>query len=451
MHKMIGFRPIILLCVVLVLLGASASLAQAERVQIELMLGGWQFEFMTNHIEPAFEERFPEYDLVLRPFDNYGQIWENYLLAREQGENPALVQGTETLTQTLRDSGKFKPLWEALGGRSAINGIDLALDDFVPAIYAYYAIDGQLYSMPWNTSAPLLFANMDLLVEAGIATDLADLDALPGTWQELEAACETILAQTDAHCAYWRVNPWWFENPMAQAGEYMINMENGRAGRADEVLLASEAGIELMTWWISMLERGHFVNYGANPGDAPLTDFATGNLAFSAASSSAGTRTLNNALSENGYTLGTGFLPHNGEREYFSIGIGGGTIYLSDGLAPEVEEAALTFMAFNVLPENDAAYHLSFGYIPVRNSTAAVLSEGDWPPVFQTASRQFAAGRATNGVGPLLPTFLETRDVLSSAMEAIIFDGADIEAALTEASADASAILQEYNLLVAGE
>lgn len=427
----------------------ATAVAQDDRVQVEFMLAGWQYEFMANNIEPAFEARFPEYDLVLRPFDNYGQIWENYLLAREQGENPALLQGTETLTQVLRDSGNFKPLWEAISGRESINGINFALDDFVPAVYAYYAIDGQLFSMPWNTSAPLLFANMDVLVDAGIADDLEDLAAIPATWQELEAACAIILAETDAQCAYWRVHTWWYENAMAQSGEYMINNENGRAGRADEVLLASEAGIELMTWWRDMLDRGYFVNYGPNPGDAPNTDFATGQLALSAASSSGGVRILNSVLGDNGYTLGTGFLPHNGDREYYSIGIGGGTIYLSDGLDPAVEEAALTFLAYNVLPENDAIYHLNFGYIPVRLSTEALLLEGEWPPAFRTALHQFAAGRATNGVGPLLPTFLETRQILAPAMEAILFDGADIEETLAEASADASAVLQEYNLLVA--
>ena len=451
MMKIFDLCTVMMLVIVSCLFSLSGAFAQDDRIQVEFMLAGWQYEFMTNNIEPAFEERFPEYDLVLRPFDNYGQIWENYLLAREQGENPALLQGTETLTQVLRDSGNFKPLWEAIGGRASINDIGFALDDFVPAVYAYYAIDDQLYSMPWNTSAPLLFANMDILVEAGIAESLDDLAAIPATWQELEAACAVILAETGAQCAYWRVHTWWYENAMAQAGEYMINNENGRAGRSDEVLLASEAGIELMTWWRDMLDRGYFVNYGPNPGDAPNTDFATGRLAFSASTSSGGVRALNNVLGENGYTLGTGFLPHNGEREYYSIGIGGGTIYLSAGLDPAVEEAALTFLAFNVLPENDAGYHLNFGYIPVRSSTEAVLLEGDWPPVFRTALNQFAAGHASNAVGPLLPTFLETRQILAPAMEAILFEGADIEEALTEASADASAVLQEYNLLVADE
>ena len=446
-----SIRNSLMVLIVLCIFTFSIAFAQDNRIQVEFMLAGWQYEFMASTIEPAFEERFPEYDLVLRPFDNYGQIWENYLLAREQRENPALVQGTETLTQVLRDSGNFKPLWDAIGDRASINGIGFGLDDFVPAVFAYYALDGRLFSMPWNTSAPLLFANMDILVEAGIAEDLGDLDSIPATWQELEAACAIIHAETDAQCAYWRVHTWWFENAMAQAGEYMINMENGRTGRADEVLLASEAGIELMTWWREMLNRGYFVNYGPSPGDAPSKDFATGRLALSAATSSGGVRTLNNVLNENGYTLGTGFLPHNADREYFSIGIGGGTIYLSDGLDPEVEEAALTFLAFNALPENDAVYHLNFGYIPVRLSTEAVLLEVDWPPAFRTALRQFAAGRATNAVGPLLPTFLETRQILAPAMEAIIFDSADIEETLAEAAADASAVLHEYNLLVADE
>ncbi|NJL57240.1 hypothetical protein HC928_20450 [bacterium] len=65
----------------------------ADRIEIEFWYGGWQLDFIEANIEPAFEELFPQYDLVSRTFENYAQLWENYILAREQGELPALFQG----------------------------------------------------------------------------------------------------------------------------------------------------------------------------------------------------------------------------------------------------------------------------------------------------------------------------------------------------------------------
>ncbi|NJL57241.1 extracellular solute-binding protein [bacterium] len=349
----------------------------------------------------------------------------------------------------LRDSGYFKPLFDALNGRTGINDLEFNFDDFIPAIGNYYSVDGQFYSMPWNTSAPILYANMNLLVEAGIAENLEDMDAMAGTWTEIEEHCQIILeALDDVACSYWRIDTWYLENSMAMAREYLINNENGRAGRADEVILTSDAAIQLFEWWRRMLDEGYFIQYGANPGTAPASDFATGRVVYYAAASSASIRTLNNALAENNYIMGTNSLPYNPEWDYGSIGMGGATIYISDGLAPEVEEAALTFLAFNVLPENDAAYHLEFGYVPVRPSTREILEADGWPLVFQAPVRQFDAANLTNAVGPLLPTFLETRVIINEAMTAILLDGAPILETLQEAEADATSLLQEYNLLV---
>lgn len=442
----------IVLLLALVFTSVTAFAQEDERIVVEFWYGGWQLDFIEAEIEPAFEEMFPQYDLVSRTFENYAQLWENYILAREQGELPALFQGTETLTQVLRDSGYFKSVAGAIGDRTEINGLPFNFDDFVPAIGNYYSVDGEFYSMPWNTSAPILYANMELLVEAGIAEDLDDMDAMARTWQEIEEHCVIILeALEDVDCSYWRIDTWYLENSLAMAGEFMINNENGRVARADEVIFTSEAAIELFEWWRRMLDEGYFIQYGANPGTAPEADFASGRVVYWAAASSASINRLNMALAENGYTMGTNLLPWNAEWDYGSIGMGGATIYLSDGLAPEVEEAALTFLAFNVLPENDAAYHLEFGYIPVRLSSRDILEAQGWPLVFQAPVKQFDAANLSNAVGPLLPTFLETRVIINDAMTEILLNGAPIEETLAEAEADATAMLQEYNLLVVGE
>ena len=44
----------------------------------------------------------------------------------------------------------------------------MTTSNIVPNIAAYYTIDDQLYSMPFNTSTPILYYNKDMFDAAGI-------------------------------------------------------------------------------------------------------------------------------------------------------------------------------------------------------------------------------------------------------------------------------------------
>lgn len=420
------------------------------RIQIEYWHRNFLLDYFNQEIEPAFEAAYPQYDLVQRVFDTYRQTWDNYILAQEQGNPPAVIMGTETLTQVLRDSGYFRSVHEAIGNREEINGLSLNLDDILPVVAAYYQVDGEWYSFPFNTSTAMLYANMDVLVEAGVVENVDDIASLPGTWAELEAACELIVANTEALCAQSWLDAWFPEMTLAQTGTMLTDNENGRSGRATQVILDSEPVIELFTFWTDMLERGLFVDYGLSPSGSagPAADLANGVVAFNFGSSG-GIRSLTNALAENGYTLGVGFLPHNQDRDYYSVTLGGATLYLTAGLDAAVEEGALTFMAFLNTPENAAAFHQAFGYVPIRQSALPLLEEA-WAadPNFRVPFDQFSAGTVTPAIGALLPTYLEMRDILVPAMQEILQNDAPIAETLANASADATVVLEEYNLLL---
>lgn len=438
----------IYLATILSLLSSCIPVRQEGRIPIEFWYASWHYDFIEGNIKPAFEARFPQYVLVSRTFSSYAEIWQNYLLAREQGESPALVQGQETLTQVMRDSGHFKPLWEAIGDRTKINGIPFALDDIVPMVGAYYQVDDRFYSMPWNTSTAVLFANMELLVAAGIASNVNDRDAMPDNWADFEHACAAITTKTEAQCAWWPVDTWWVTMPLAQMGEMYVNNDNGRSARADRVILTSAAAVSAISWWATMADRQFYAPYGSNIDEiVPESDFATGKLAFISHSSGKMAR-YSDVFDESGYTLGVGFLPHNQDYEYHSVTLGGGTIYLSEGLSESVEEGALAFLAFNILPEYDAEFHKASGYIPIRLSTAGILESEGWDPNFRVAYDQLNAGVVTPAIGALLPTFPETDRIVLEAVESIIYEDAPLMQRLEDAEVDATAVLREYNLLV---
>lgn len=91
------------------------------------------------------------------------------------GSGPDLIQVYEIGTRFMIDSGWVIPMQELMDA----NGYDNS--NIVPNIAAYYTIDDQLYSMPFNTSTPILYYNKDMFDAAGITevpTSLEGIDAI---------------------------------------------------------------------------------------------------------------------------------------------------------------------------------------------------------------------------------------------------------------------------------
>jgi sn-glycerol 3-phosphate transport system substrate-binding protein len=441
-----------LAAVVLLALSISAVVAQEEeRIEIEFYHAmGW-VNWLTDVFEPAFEEAFPQYDLVQNIPGGYTDVIELNALAQEQGNPPALVQVYEAGTQEMRDSGYFKPIFEAVEGLDEVNGLAINLDDIFEPVGSYYQVDGQYYSMPFNTSTPIIYANMDLLVEAGIAADTADRDSIPETWAEVDAACEAIAANTEADCITWGFgDSWIYEQTMGQMGQLLANNDNGRSGRATEWLVNSELSVDYVTWWQNLAQNGHFVQYAS--GDDSNAAWANSELAFQIGSSAGAASRI--ATAGDNFTVLAGRMPYNQDVPYVGNLIGGATIYLTDGLDPEVEQGALTVLAYLLTAENAAGWHQSTGYVPINRAGYGFLEEEGWfeeNPVFTVANEQFDAVTVTPAsTGVLAGTFIQTRRLLSEGFSKIL-DGADPQATMDRVKAEADLLLEEYNLLVVGE
>lgn len=442
-----------LLSVLVFVLSISLAAQDSSKIKIRFLHAmGW-VNWLPEEVEPAFEEAFPQYDLELIVPGGYPEVIEVYGLAQEQGDPPELVQVYEAGTQEMRDTGYFKPIWQAVEGLGEVNGLEIPLDDIFAPVGAYYQVDGQYYSMPFNTSTPIIYANMDLLVEAGLASDVEDVDAIPETWAELTDACVAIEENTDASCVTWGYgDSWMFEQTMGQMGELLVNNENGRADRATEHVFNTPNAVAYLQWWKDLANNGYFVKYAS--GDDSNAAWAGSQLAFQMGSS-AGARGRVDLGNENGFTVMAGRMPYNQDVPYVGNLIGGATIYLTDGLAPEVEEGALTFLMFLLTPENAAKWHQVTGYVPIRRAGYDLLAEEGWfdeNPTFAVANYQFDQVTVTPAsTGALSGVFIQMRQLLSDGFEQILFNDADPQETLDRIKAEADLLLEEYNLLVVGE
>ena len=425
-----------------------------------------------------FNAALPQYNVVVEGYNNYEELFTATALASEQNALPAVVQYFEVASQNAIDSGYFKSIADALGDRTEINGISVALDDFIGPVANYYTIGGKFNSMPWNASSAIMFTNTTLATAAGV-------EAIPATWAEMEAACATIMAAADApeFCFTWPNHGWFFEQWLAQQNGVFANNDNGRVERATEVAFNSDAAVSLLTWLKDMKDKGYLYYSGAQGGDSWGTvdqAFGSQQVAYAIYSSSDTALYTNNGK-ENGYEVAASFLPYNQDAEGGWTGnlIGGASLWLVDGLAPEVEDGALSFLFWLNSTENAAEWHQITGYLPVRLSAVELLNTNEWyaaieaagasqvwmdnpavqeskdavwfeaNPNFRVAADQLAGSQSTPATaGALMGEFPAIRNIVTAAIDAaLLTDGADIKAILDQAAADANTSLGEYNAL----
>src|SRR5699024_9880952 len=83
-----------------------------------------------------------------------------------------LVQVYEIGTRFMIDSGWIIPMQQLIDEDS------YDLSQIEPNLAAYYTIDDQLYSMPFNSSTPLMYYNKDMFEQAGITEIPTSLEGI---------------------------------------------------------------------------------------------------------------------------------------------------------------------------------------------------------------------------------------------------------------------------------
>ena len=78
-----------------------------------------------------------------------------------------LVQVYEIGTRFMIDSGWIVPMQQMIDADS------YDVSEIEPNLAAYYTIDNELYSMPFNSSTPIMYYNKDMFDKAGI-TEIPD-------------------------------------------------------------------------------------------------------------------------------------------------------------------------------------------------------------------------------------------------------------------------------------
>lgn len=346
-----------------------------------------------------------------------------------------LVQVYEIGTRFMIESGWITPM------QQMIDADNYDLSQIEPNLAAYYTIDDQLYSMPFNSSTPIMYYNKEMFEKAGITE-------IPDSLEGIEAIGEKLLNEGGAgQVISLGIYGWFFEQFIGKQGLEYANNGNGRTEPATAVVFDENGAAEnILTAWKSLYDKGYAPNVGKG-GDAGLADFSAGKSAITLGS----TASLKQILQDvNGkFEVGTAYFPKVKSTDEGGVSIGGASLWALNNNDPKKTRATWEFVKFLISPESQAYWNAQTGYFPVTTAAQEepVFKENvEKYPQFQTAIDQLHDS-SPEYVGALLSVFPEARATVESEIENLLNGNADVEKTVKNMADAINKSIEEYNLV----
>jgi len=362
------------------------------------------------------------------------------------GELPNIAYLGEIITQRLIDSDAIAPTQEFIDR----DGYDLS--DLNKKAIDYYTLDGKLWAMPFATLVPMLYYDKIAFRELGL-----DPEKPPKDLEELRQVSEEMV-QRDAHGNITRtgvaidITGWYLDLTLQEHGDPYVNNENGRGGRATEVLFNGPSGQAYFQWWHDMVQEGLAMNVGRDP------TYAQGFLAIGAGRAgmcfggSAALRSVLDVLEgglqgrqvEIGVANQPGVPGGTGLPGIFSRGL-----WVLKSHPQAEQEASWKFIKWLMEPEQQAQWYAGSGYLPVNVKAfelpAAKEIEAKYPQFKIAADLMTAASDAPTAPGPVLGPYNETVEIVANAVEEMLVGDKDPVDAINDAAEEANELIAAYN------
>ncbi len=387
----------------------------------------------------------------------YDQVLAKYTQAIGQDRYPNVVYAENNMAQFLMDSETIIP-----GQTCADEGV-VPLDHILPAVKAYYTLDGVYVPTALNVSTPQLYYNQKHYEDAGL-----ELKA-PGTLAEVRADAEKLQAAGIADLEWpvsMTVNRWFFETWLGGAGVEMVDNDNGHDGHATKATFDTPEALELLTELQSMYDDGLIAKVSNTPGNIDqYLNLAQGKSTMVFETSTAATTIeafLGGKLSAEdlaagnieGLSASTTIIPGFGEMPGMTEPgygpVSGGAFYVTNAGSELEQAAAMDFMRYmNEIPQQ-VKWHVEGSYLPSNDQVADDPAVKEfWKGEVAGLSLQVAAGQlaamTADNAGPMVGPSDQYNDIIQKMLESVYLKGEDPAKALTRAEADVTAAIRNYN------
>ncbi len=418
-------------------LGMTGTAQAATEITWWHAMGGALGE-RVNEITENFNASQSQYKLVSVYKGNYGETMTAGIAAFRAKKQPHILQVFEVGTATMMGAkGAIKPVHELMTEA----GVPFNADDYLGAVKGYYTTTaGDMLSMPFNSSTPVLFYNKEAFKKAGL-----DPNAPPKTWPQVAEYAKKIVA-AGYPCGFSTAWISWIhlENFSAWHNVPFGTKENGFAGADTEFAFNSPVHVkhiqQLADW-----QKDKIFIYGGrrNIANAKFTGGECGMYTESSAGYGgfkAGAK----------FEFGTANLPYWDEVQGAPQNtiIGGSSLWVMSGHPKEEYKGVAEFFRFLSLPMVQAYWHANTGYVPITNGAYELMSKlkfyDDNPgrdiPILQMGGK----APTPNSKGLRFGNFAQVRGIVYEELEAIFAGQKTAQQGLDDAVKRGNAELRKF-------
>jgi len=370
-------------------------------------LGEW-----VNDLAKDFNASQKDYKVVPTFKGSYAESLTAAMAAFRAGNAPDILQVYEVGTATMMAAkGAIKPVGEVM----TEGGAKFDAKAYIPAVSGYYtAPNGQMLSLPFNSSTTVLYYNKDAFKAAGM-----DPNKAPATWPEVVLAAAKLKA-AGQKCPF--TTSWisWtqLESFSTWHNTLFATQNNGFGGTSARLIFNSPLQVRHFENLANMAKQGLFVYKGrANAADV---SFPSGECAMLTGSSALYSRVSKEAK----FAYGIAPLPYYPDvagAPQNTI-IGGASLWVMAGKSPAQYKGVAAFFNYLSRPDVQSASHKRTGYLPITTAAFELTEKSGFYkeyPGTDIAVTQMIRKTTDKSRGIRLGNFNQIRTIIDEETEQI--------------------------------
>jgi sn-glycerol 3-phosphate transport system substrate-binding protein len=389
--------------------------ARAQQAPTEIQwwhsMGGALGEWV-NDLAKDFNASQKDYKVVPTFKGSYPESMTAAIAAFRSGNAPAILQVFEVGTATMMASkGAIKPVGEVMKE----SGLKFDPTAYVSAVSGYYtAPNGQMLSMPFNSSTTIFYYNKDAFKAAGLDTEKA-----PSTWPEVALAAAKLKA-SGHKCPFTTSWQSWtqLESFSAWHNVEFATKKNGFGGLDTRLAFNTPLHVRHIENLANMAKQGLFVYKGRN--NTPDATFPSGECAMFTGSAGLYGSVKANAK----FAYGLAPLPYYPDVPGApqNTVIGGASLWVMSGKKPAEYKGVAAFFNYISSPEVQAASHQRTGYLPITTAAYKLTEASGFYKKFpgtDVAVNQMIRKVTDKSRGIRLGNFVQIRTIVDEEMEQV--------------------------------
>lgn len=352
---------------------------------------------------------------------SYTELHQKLQAAHISGSVPAVTVMEIGSIKTFAQNGVI----ESLSPYIEKDNVDMA--DFYEGLLTNCKVDNTWYGLPYLRSTPILYLNTTLLEKAGLDP------AGPKNWDELATYARTVKEKTGAYGLSMYSYIWTLEAFLKENGTTVLNADETKTN------IASPESQEVFKFFQDLKNEDVIRCVAGADSTKISTDYINQNCAMWFSSTADLSLAMQNAK-ENGFELGTCFIPAN---KSYGVPTGGCNLIMTTKISDQEKAAAWEFIKWMTSPEQAAYASAYTGYVPSRKTATQTKTIQDLyatTPQFKVALDQlelYGMGR------PMNPGYTQAGTEIVAAMDAIWVNGADVATTLQATAEKVDKLLAE--------